>query len=173
MWEILRDKLNKNKPRTIPTFLNNGNDAKESTEKKDITELFAKHFSKIGEELVRDLLDESSDYTRFLPQNEVKSLYMLQVSFDEYQKAISDLKRGNSTSVDDISTNLLKKISGVIYEPLAHVINTSIKNGVFPDLLKKAKIIPIFKKGEAQDPNNYRPIALLSPLAKVLKNNEI
>ena len=74
-----------------------------------------------------------------------------------------------NTSVDDISTNILKKISGVIYEPLAHVINKSIKNDVFPDLLKKAKIIPIFKKGEAQDPNNYRPIALLSPLAKIFE----
>ena len=94
---------------------------------------------------------------------------MLPVSFDEYQKGISDLKRGNSSSVDDISTNLLKKISGVIYEPLAHVINTSIRNGVFLDLLKKAKIIPIFKKGEAQDPNNYFPIALLYPLAKVFE----
>ena len=132
MWEILRDKLNKNKRRSIPTFLNNGNDVNESTEKKDIAEFFAKHFRKIGEELVRDLLDKPSDYTRFMPQNEDKSLYMLPVSFDEYQKAISDLKRGNSASVDDISTNLLKKISGVIYEPLADVINKSIKNGVFP-----------------------------------------
>ena len=92
---------------------------------------------------------------------------MLPVSFDEYQKAISDLKKGNSVSVDDISTNLLNKISGVIHELLAHVINTSIKNGVFPDLLKKAKIIPMFKKGEAQDPYNYRPIALFLPLSKV------
>ena len=74
MWEILREKLNKNKPRVTPTFLNNGNDANESTEKKDIAKLFAKYFSKIGEELARDLLDESSDYTRFLPQNEDKSL---------------------------------------------------------------------------------------------------
>ena len=56
MWEILPDKLNKNKPRAIPTFLNNGNDANESIEKKDIAELFARHFSKIGKELVRDLL---------------------------------------------------------------------------------------------------------------------
>ena len=148
--EKLRDKLNKNKRRSIPTFLNNGNDANESTEKKDIAELFAKHFSKIGEELVRDLLDKPSDYTRFMPKTKINHWYMLPVSFDEYQKAISDLKRGNSASVDDISTNLLKKISGVIYEPLADVINKSIKNGVFPDLLKKAKIIPIFKKEEAQ-----------------------
>ncbi|XP_065583214.1 uncharacterized protein LOC136042207 [Artemia franciscana] len=132
------------------------------------------YLPKIGEELVRDLLDKSSDYTRFLPQNKDKSFYMLPVSFDEYLKAISDLKRGNSASIDDISTNLLKKISGKIYEPLAHVINTSRKYGVFPDLLKKAKIIPIFKKGEAQDPKNYRPFALLSPPAKVFeKNNEV
>ena len=92
MWEILREKLNKSKPRATLTFLNNRNDANESTEKKDIAELFAKHFSKVGEKLVRDLLDESSDSTRFLPQNEDKLLYMLLVSFDEYQKAISDLK---------------------------------------------------------------------------------
>ena len=48
MWKILRDKLNKNKPRAIPTFLSNENDNTESTEKKDIAELFAKNFIKLG-----------------------------------------------------------------------------------------------------------------------------
>ena len=70
IWEIFREKLSKNKPRATPTFINNGNDANEAIDEKGYHKLFAKHFSKIGEESVRDLLDESSDYSRFLSKNE-------------------------------------------------------------------------------------------------------
>ena len=47
-------------------------------------------------------------------------------------------------------------------EPLAIIFNTSIGSGTFPTKLKVAKVIPIFKAGDATAPNNYRPISLLS-----------
>jgi hypothetical protein len=61
----------------------------------------------------------------------------------------------------------------VLLKPL---INDSIDRGIFPECLKTANIIPIFKKGDSANLNNYRPIALLPVLSKVFEkvlNNQI
>ena len=49
------------------------------------------------------------------------------------------------------------------------MINAFIEEGKFPEHLKQAHIIPIYKKGDNEDPDNYRPISITSPLAKVFK----
>ena len=50
---------------------------------------------------------------------------------------------------------------------LIKVINASFELGMFPNSLKIAKVIPIYKSGEKQIVNNYRPISLLSPFSKI------
>ena len=45
----------------------------------------------------------------------------------------------------------------------------SFLTGEYPDLLKLVKVIPIFKGGETQDINNYRPISLLSIFNKIIE----
>ena len=42
---------------------------------------------------------------------------------------------------------------------------------VVPDVLKEAKLIPVFKKGDTSLPSNFRPITLLSIFNKLLKKN--
>ena len=48
-------------------------------------------------------------------------------------------------------------------------MNLSIETGIFPTKLKYAKIIPIFKLGNKDDPTNYRPISLLSNINKMFE----
>ena len=50
----------------------------------------------------------------------------------------------------------------IISKPLATLINISVERESFPSKLKHAVIIPIFKDSDETDPNNYRPISLLS-----------
>ena len=64
---------------------------------------------------------------------------------------------------------MLLIIPDLIILPLAHIINMSLLTGVYPDLLKIAKVIPIHKGGSTQDINNYRPISLLSIFDKIIE----
>ena len=45
-----------------------------------------------------------------------------------------------------------------------------ITTGIFPDSLKIAKIIPIFKKGDTEIIENYRPISILPAISKIFEN---
>ena len=54
-------------------------------------------------------------------------------------------------------------------EPLTHLINLSLRSGVFPSELKLAKVVPIFKAGDTSAINNYRPISVLSFFSKVFE----
>ena len=47
------------------------------------------------------------------------------------------------------------------------MINISFNKGIFPDFLKVENITPIHKKGEKLDPNNYRPISILSNISQL------
>ena len=52
---------------------------------------------------------------------------------------------------------------------LTHIISQSLKNGIFPDELKLAEVIPLFKKVDPFDKINYRPVSLLSHMSKVFE----
>ena len=56
-----------------------------------------------------------------------------------------------------------------ISKPLGDLINLSFNSGKFPNCIKTAKVTPIFKKGDQDNCNNYRPISLLSNLSKLME----
>ena len=64
---------------------------------------------------------------------------------------------------------MLKFIVEAVAVPLSHIFNLSLQTGKFPSMLKKSRVIPIFKSGCNLDCDNYRPISLLSSLSKILE----
>ena len=63
----------------------------------------------------------------------------------------------------------MKSILDYIVKPLTHLINQCLHTGVFPDNMKLAKVIPIYKKGDPLEMSNYRPISLLPSISKVIE----
>jgi hypothetical protein len=79
------------------------------------------------------------------------------------------LRYKHSSGIDEIPGSLLTKNIIYLSEPLARIINTSFISGTFPHFLKQAIVIPIHKKGDKSQINNYRPISLLSSISKLIE----
>ena len=67
------------------------------------------------------------------------------------------------------SVSILKHASDMISDVLTNIFNKSIAVGTFPSKLKMTKVIPIFKSDDNTDPNNYRPISLLSCFNRIFE----
>jgi len=66
---------------------------------------------------------------------------------------------------------LIKLCGDFITVPLSSIINRSISQATFPDTLKNAFVIPIYKSGPKSDPNNYRPISILPTISKIIERH--
>ena len=82
---------------------------------------------------------------------------------------MQSLKAKNSAGFDGISTNLLKSIMPTILRPLTLILNQSLATGIFPDNLKIAKVIPLYKKDDCLIMDNYRPVSLLTSISKIFE----
>ena len=86
----------------------------------------------------------------------------------EVCKVLGSLKN-SAPGYDNLNAELLKEVSDAIAEPLTHIFNLSFNKGIVPQVLKIAKIIPVYK---AEDPaifTNYRPICILPTISKILE----
>jgi hypothetical protein len=79
------------------------------------------------------------------------------------------IKKNSAASFDEIPMTLVKQCLYYFVKPFTHIYNVSFQTGIFPDIMKKAKIRPLFKKSDKQDIQNYRPISILSAFSKILE----
>ncbi len=101
-------------------------------------------------------------------QTEKKTFEFQQVSSLEVWNEINQLNCLKKTS-GDISTYIVKSISGSCLEYLTYYINQMVANSTFPDKLKLADVSPIFKQGDSSSKKNFRPISVLSAMSKIFE----
>ena len=89
------------------------------------------------------------------------------VSIEEIKKEISNLDVTKCCQVNDIPTKIVKENSDIFADIIFHNLNDCFINSVFPENFKTADVIPIFKKGDRVDKDNYRPVSILSNLSKI------
>ena len=167
LWKILGSILsNKNKDSNVNMIKVNG---KEIRDPKDIVDKFNQYFTKIGKSLASKFETSNENYKTYLGEKSNISMYMTKTSTNEISNLISNLDNKKSPGHDGFSGKFIKLCSPFISELLANIINMSISKGVYPDSLKIARVSPIFKKGVKSDPNNYRPISVLSLINKVFE----
>ncbi|KAI8491337.1 hypothetical protein Bbelb_309700 [Branchiostoma belcheri] len=98
--------------------------------------------------------------------NELSSI---QVSVEEVFSVLNGLHPNKAPGPDSISNRLLKEAAPVICTSLCELFNHSLATGQFPAEWKLCNVSPIYKRVDRTDPSNYRPIALLPTVAKVLE----
>ena len=92
-----------------------------------------------------------------------------ELNFDEFEEALKSLKQNKAAGFDDLSTNIIIDAYDSLKNILFHVFKVSIKQGIFPDSLKIAKVTLIFKSGAKDNVSNYRSIFILPVFSKVLE----
>ena len=90
-----------------------------------------------------------------------------QLSVRDVTKILKKLKKSRSSGLDDISSEAIRPVIDEIAPALTSVINSSLREGIFPSEYKCAKVICVFKgKGAREDPGCYRPISNLALFGK-------
>ena len=106
-----------------------------------------------------------------IDKNFVAQYNIPRITVQETQKMIRKLSSSKATGPDAISVKLLKMVSPVFSHPLTRLFNLSIVKGTFHSKWKAARITPLYKDGERDSRDNYRPISLLSVLSKVMEKH--
>ncbi|GBM72769.1 putative RNA-directed DNA polymerase from transposon BS [Araneus ventricosus] len=92
------------------------------------------------------------------------------ITYDDVVLAIRELKSSLTVAVDNIPSFIIKGCAEFLIYPLLVLFNLSLRTKVFPGVWKQTRIIPVFKKGDTQNCENYRPIAILSPFSKIFES---
>ena len=87
----------------------------------------------------------------------------------EVNTLIKQLPNKTSHGYDSISSVMLKVLRTSIAFPLCHIFNCSVAEGIFPEHMKRAEVIPLYKGKDMDIMINYRPISLLITLPKLLE----
>ena len=141
----------------------------EETDPAILSQTFNSFFSAITQKIESKLIHTAKHYTDYLTEPTANKFILTPTNTEETGDIIKTLNMRKSIGPNSIPTRLLKKFFKEISIPIGKLINLSFETGMFPDALKLARIIPIFKKGDLLQCNKYRPISLTSNISKIME----
>ena len=112
--------------------------------KNIIADSFNNYFVNVGPTLSKKLPILSSNPTSYITSYVTDSMFAKPTNFHEITNIIMNLKN-SSPGWDNINAHVVKQTYSSYIEPLLHILNLSLSQGYFPNELKIAKVIPLFK----------------------------
>lgn len=172
LWQILNEMSGKVSASIKDTI---GRAFQSMTSDKLIADMFAESFSKTVQNLIPKcdvpLLDPDT-YGR--PMD--RSMLLKKATSKDVYKIIIGTHSNKAPGIDNVRTADLKLIADKIASAIAHLINSSLACGLYPDELKVGLVRPIYKGGDATNCMSYRPITMLPTVDKIVEkyvSNEI
>ena len=135
---------------------------------KQVAETFNSHFASVGGNLAFDIPPSTVEPDVYVvPAETTFSMKSLTV-YAVYKKfkAINERK---AAGLDKIPCKLFRISAEIVAPSLTQIFNKTISTSIFPTDWKLARVTPIFKKGKKDDMNNYRPISVISVVAKIFE----
>ena len=162
-WKGINELIskNKNKQRTIRCLKSNNVNGL-TFDPKDMSNIMNRYFAEIGSKLANNIPSTNNSITDYLGRPINNAFSFLPIIPEEIYDEINTLSNNKASGLYSCPIKLLKLGVTLLGEPLTILLNKSIETGTYPNKLKIAKVIPIYKADDESSPENYRPISLLS-----------
>lgn len=139
------------------------------TGEKQIMERWKQHFEELlrssASETTKNSLDEVRK-RRQLTKQDTEGNTTRKITIEELKDAINWLKSGKAPGHDRITAEMLKNLGTDGVRLLLQVCNKAWSQKRIPDDWKIGVVLPVHKKGDSKDCDNYRGITLLSTAIK-------
>lgn len=162
--QIIKNDFSGSKHDQEITLVDDNDKTKDS---KEVANKFNNYFTNIGRQLANRIKLRQRTKQEMREEFNNKTMYLIPCDEQEILKTINVMHEGKAPGWDGIDINTVKNLKEAIAPILAKLINNMLSTGVFPQSLKKGKIIPIYKSGDKVNVANYRPITTLSTFAKI------
>ena len=141
----------------------------EISNEKQIANIFNNHFSSIGLELKNAIPTENiRHFSQFLPAPNLHSFYLIPSDPSEISRLIKRMKN-KKQNLHAPSTKLFKLNADALSIPISSIFNNLISTKQYPNILKIACVTSLFKGGDKNNVNNYRPISSLPLLNMIIE----
>ena len=135
--------MSKKSSSNINKLIDNG---KEITNPIEMAGILNKFYVNIGKTVEEKIPNGNKTFLHYLADRNAFNIILNPCTFEEIKKYISDMTVSKATGPKSIPTNLLKQFTDELIEPLVIIVNKSLKEGIFPDILKLASVCPIYLK---------------------------
>ena len=136
----------------------------------NIANCLNKFFVTVGNKLAEKFKHQATVPTCPARYKELKTTFNFkQISEVGVYEKLRGLHSNKATGLDRIHARLLKVAAPSICKPLTHIFNLSLSSGNIPTDWKMARVTPLHKGGDTEDPNNYRPISVLPVIMKAFE----
>ena len=166
-WKVTNDILCNDKKTKNRTYAITHND-NTLTDDNTISNLFNEYFTNVSNNLSNGIPISNTNPLTYMGNPVNNTFVFFKTTTTEVISILKGFKNKKST-LNNIPITVLKKISHVIAPLLTELFNDSIRQGLFPDILKIGRVIPIHKSGSRKEMKNYRPITTLSVFSKIFE----